>query len=242
MKNRIIQTLIVMIFILHLVGCSNSNKGVPQIEWVDFIKFEGITYYSNDYLSDAEKNNIELGEVFKTVKKKIADVVYDTNYVINNGDAAFHDIGTKVYSVVGYDTKFRLAVEADYGIRLYEAHRNPNATTGNDILDIKDKVKYITLNSEEDAQTVITTIENELDVKKIVDIILDSPLDEDTNRKSDKRYFLELHLHDGTSVTRCYWYDDNILVPNIKLFDTIVDIFNKYLDETDKMQQLDTMN
>lgn len=223
------KIILLVSWIVLIIITTACKKEMVEIDWVDFIKFDGITYYSNGYLTDDERNNIELGEIYEIVKFKVADVVSDTKYKTKDGDTAFHDVGTKVFSVVGYDTNFRLAIDTEYGIRLYEAHRNSKASYGRDILDIKDKVEYITLNSEQDAQTVMITIENKLDVNNIVNIVLDSTIVDEVSRVSDKRYFLEFHLTDGTSVTRCYWIDDNLLVPNIKLQDNMVDIINKYL-------------
>lgn len=221
-----------ILFALSLIIISTGCiKGMTEIEWVDFIKFDGIMYVSNDYLTNDELDNIELGEVYDTVKHKIADAVFDTKYKARDGDAAFHEIGTKVYSVLGYDTDFRLAVQTEYGIRLYEADSNPNASYGKEILDIENKVDYITLNSESDAQTVIATIDNKTDVESITNIVLNSPIVNEVNRTSDTRYFLEFHLIDGTSITRCYWIDDGLLERNIKLPDDIKNIINPYLEK-----------
>lgn len=219
------------LFILILLSTvSISSCGRPIIEWMDFIKFDGITYVSNNYLTEIERNNIELGEVYSIVEHKVADVVSDIKYKNKDGDAAFHEIGTQVYSVVGYDTSFRLAIETEYGIKLYEVDRNPNASIGADILDIENKVDFITLNSELDAQTIIIKIDNETDVKNIVNIVLNSPIIDVVNRTSDYRYFLEFHLTDGTTITRSYWIDDGLLTRNIKLPNEIKDIINPYLE------------
>lgn len=226
MRKTILFALSLIIIIS--TGCI---KKMAEIEWVDFIKFDDIMYVSNDYLTNDELDNIELGEVYDTVKHKIADVVFDTKYKARDGDAAFHEIGTKVYSVLGYDTDFRLAVQTEYGIRLYEADSNPNASYGKEILDIENKVDYITLNSESDAQTVIATIDNKTDVESITNIVLNSPIVNEVNRTSDTMYFLEFHLIDGTSITRCYWIDDGLLERNIKLPDDIKNIINPYLEK-----------
>ena len=58
-------------------------------------------------------------------------------------------------------------------------------------------------------------IENELDVNNIVNIVLSSTLDDEVRRVKDNRYFLEFHLKDGSYVTRCYWIDNNLLVPTV---------------------------
>lgn len=189
-----------------------------------------MTYQSDNYMNNDEFKNITLGKVFTKVKHKIADEVFDTNYKIKDGDAAFHKAGTKIYSVVGYDTNFRLSIDTDNGIRLYEVDNNPNASLGIDILDITDKVDYITLNPELDEKTVIATIDNETDVVNITNIILNSPIVDKINITSDNRYFLDFHLIDGTKVTRCYWIDDGILVPNILLPSEIKDIITPFIE------------
>ena len=51
-----------------------------------------------------------------------------------DGDAAFLDIGTRVYTVKGYLPTFRLAAYLDGVLQLYEADTNPCARTGADLL------------------------------------------------------------------------------------------------------------
>ena len=232
-KIKLFMGILTLIILLVIVFESIGSKKeiAAEISWVDFIQFNDITYHSNDYLTDEELQKIKLGTVYKEVEKKIADVIFNTDYKTKNGDAAFHEIGTKVYSVIGYDTDFRLAVQTEYGIKLYEADRNPNASFGKDLLDIESKVDYITLNSELDAQTVLITIDNETDVKNIVNIVLNSPIIDGVNIMSDQRYFLEFHLYDGTTITRCYWIDDGLLTRDIKLSNDIRNIIDHYLEK-----------
>lgn len=92
------------IFIL-LLGTLASCKALPirthvEIEWVDFIKWNGKEYngiYTAE-LADEKSIGGKIGEV----KFKVADNIFDTHYKIKNGDAAFHEKGTEIYEIKGY--------------------------------------------------------------------------------------------------------------------------------------------
>ncbi|MCH6264543.1 hypothetical protein [Neobacillus citreus] len=96
MKNWAIFILI----IFALTGCrSTPFDGHAVIDWVDFVKWDGIEYdgiYSG-VLADEEY----LGDKIGTVKFKVADNVTNPNYKIRNGDAAFHEKGTEIYAIKG---------------------------------------------------------------------------------------------------------------------------------------------
>ncbi|MFC4799277.1 hypothetical protein ACFPA1_07895 [Neobacillus sp. GCM10023253] len=96
MKNWAIFILI----IFALTGCrSTPFDGHAVIDWVDFVKWDGIEYdgiYSG-VLADEEY----LGDKIGTVKFKVADNVTNPNYKIRNGDASFHEKGTEIYAIKG---------------------------------------------------------------------------------------------------------------------------------------------
>lgn len=91
---------ILILLLLLLVGCrSTPPSGHPYINWVDFVKWNGKEYegiYSG-ILADEKFIGEKLGEV----KFKVADNVTHHGYKIKDGDAAFHEKGTEVYSIKG---------------------------------------------------------------------------------------------------------------------------------------------
>jgi hypothetical protein len=216
--------ILILFSIVSVSGCRHS-----KIEWMDFLKFDDITYYAVDYLIEDELDYIELGDVYKTVKHKVADVVFNINYKAKNGDAARYTRGTKVYSIIGYKTAFRLAVKTGMGIMLYEAVKNPNASIGADMLDLVNKVEYITLNSGTDRESVIVKIDNKTDVEKIINFIINSPIDDDIQITSDDKYYINFYFKDGTSTKRTYRVNDGELGKNIRIPEEMTDMINSYL-------------
>lgn len=219
MKMRLL--LLMMVVIFAMTACENEDReetveSTPEettetihIDWIDFIKFNDIMYTSVE--PDTYERDIELGAEYSEVEFKLSDVVIDPSYLSRNGDAAFHEIGTKVYEVVGYRPEFRLAVKVSSKTRLYESDYIPNAKDGRDVLDIDNKVEYITLNSDVDGKSVLYTIDNEEEVNEIVKMILESSIIMGTEYMSDKRFFIEFHLNDNTSVRRAYFYEDGVI-------------------------------
>ena len=62
---------------------------------------------------------------------------------------------------------------------LFEADTDPLATTGEDLLDIRGKVTAIDILSEEDAKTVLGTIDGERPVERFAELVLESPVDQE---------------------------------------------------------------
>lgn len=107
--------LIVLFSALTLSACSNTQT---IIDWVDFIKVGDHTYYSVDSLEIADVSLIS-NQVDK-VKFKVADVVKNTGYKTKAGDAAFHEIGTKIYEIKGQPNFLAVQVENTVnGYRIY---------------------------------------------------------------------------------------------------------------------------
>ncbi|MBS4215155.1 MULTISPECIES: hypothetical protein [Neobacillus] len=120
MKNWAIFILI----IFALTGCrSTPFDGHAVIDWVDFLKWDGIEYdgiYSG-VLADEEY----LGDKIGTVKFKVADNVTNPNYKIRNGDAAFHEKGTEIYAIKGVPQFIAVKSPRDiHGYRVYYSRKD----------------------------------------------------------------------------------------------------------------------
>lgn len=91
---------ILILLLLVLVGCrSTPPSGYAYINWVDFVKWNGKEYdgIHSGILADEKFIGKKLGEV----KFKVADNVTYHGYKIKDGDAAFHEKGTEIYSIKG---------------------------------------------------------------------------------------------------------------------------------------------
>ena len=198
--------LVVLLSFFGLVSCTSPNTQNVAIDWVNFIRFGGITYLAAPAKPGRPLTESDLGPVFATVTFKLEGNVQNPGYQIRDGDAAFLDAGTKVYTVNGYNPAFRLVAHKNNAVTLYEADTNPRARKGADLLDIGGKVLYIGIVSDQDGVTELGAIKDSKRVAKLVTLVLEAPVDQ--NRQGgNRRYFIAFHLVDGTVVTRVYWLD-----------------------------------
>jgi hypothetical protein len=185
--------------LLGLSACSDV-----QIDWVNFVRFGGITYVAKSDRVGRLPTDVDLGPVFATVHFRLDGNVHDPHYQINDGDAAFLDAGTPVYSVRGYAPTFRLNARTAGRLTFYEADTNPHATTGADLLDIGGKVRSIAVNSEQDGTTELGAVTDPTQVVALVAMVLGAPVDQKNRECVGTAYVLVFHLDDGTAVVRGY--------------------------------------
>ncbi len=208
--------LVVLLPLLGLVSCTSPNTQNVVIDWVNFIRFGGTTYLAAPTRPGRPLTESDLGPVFATVTFKLEGNVQNPGYQSRDGDAAFLDAGTKVYTVKGYSPTFRLAAHKNNAFTLYEADTNPHARKGADLLDIGGKVQYIGIVSDQDGVTELGAIKDPKRVAALVAMVLEAPIDQ--NRQGGHRqYFIAFHLADGTVVTRAYWLDTGELARGILL-------------------------
>ncbi len=200
-------------------GCSQATDRVDEgnvfIDWVDFIRFNDILYVRKVVVpldAFAEEDLV----YFDRVQFKVAGNVSDPSYRIKNGDAAFLEEGTLIYSIRGYSPDFRLVAK---GKGVYEADSNPHARRGADLLDIGGKVQYIGINNGVDGKTELASIREEGLVSSLVRMVLDAPVDQTVRSSGGRQLFLAFYLNDGTMVKRSFWPGDGLLSRGIMLPD-----------------------
>jgi heat shock protein HslJ len=204
MKNRKVFYLTMIILIASTislpVGCSKETNRIDEIDWVDFIKFNGITYLRT--IQSLPYSEEEL-EYFDEIRFRVEGNVDTPDYESKDGDAAYLDEGTQIYSIRGYSPDFRLVAETGTGLLLFEADTNPNAETGADLLDIGEKVEYIGINDPVDGKTELASITEPDLVSSLVEMVLEAPVDQ-AARSGGNQVFIEFHLRDGTGVNRSF--------------------------------------
>ncbi|WP_088012721.1 hypothetical protein [Gottfriedia acidiceleris] len=85
---------------LLLVACRfTSSESQSIIEWVDFVRWNGVEY--NGVQSGVLANENFIDEKVGEVKFKVSDHITNPRYKIKDGDAAFHEKGTEIYSIKG---------------------------------------------------------------------------------------------------------------------------------------------
>ena len=192
--------------------CTSPKANLPgntttsiSIDWVNFIQFQGITYLATYSRVGRKLQESDLGPIFATVRFKLEGNVNDPGYRSKDGDAAFLDPGTSVYTLKDYSSQFRLAAYQDGQLILYEADTNPHAKKGGDLLDIAGRVQYIGVNSEQDGVAELGAIKDPQQIANLVDMILNATVDQSYQSTDSLRYVIAFHLIDGTATVRAYW-------------------------------------
>ena len=224
LNTHSIAPLLMLLTVIGLASCGSQTGGPGSsggqnvsIDWVNFIRFHGITYLATSMRPQDGLSANQLGPVFDTVKFKLDGNVHDPNYQMKDGDSAFLAAGTQVYTVKGYKPAFRLAAHFAGHIQLYEVDTNPQAHTGADLLDIGSKVLFIGIMSSQDGATQLGAIKDFNEITSLVNMILASPVDANSMGQGSMTYFIAFHLQDGTSVIRAYWQDARIMQRGIVL-------------------------
>jgi hypothetical protein len=208
MKSRLLFLIsIIIILVVAVVVYWPSN-----IDWVDFIKFNDIEYFRKyDSVFIPEQDLY----YFDKIQFKVADNVGNF-YRFRNGDAAYLEKGTIIYSIKDYSPAFRLITGQG---ELYEAGTNPHAKKGADLLDIGGKVEYIGINSSVDGETELASIKDNNQVSDLVEMVLNAPVNQNSKEHGSLQYFIVFYLKDGTTVSRSYWLDTGELSRGILLPD-----------------------
>lgn len=112
------------ISILVLAGCNGLKENII-IDWVDFIHINDTKY--NSLYSAVIADQSFIGDEVGEVEFKVSDNVSDPSYKTKNGDAAFWEKGTKIYSVKGLANLIAVEdKELINGYRIYSTEDGPN--------------------------------------------------------------------------------------------------------------------
>jgi hypothetical protein len=206
---------LMLIGCLLLGGCDRRCVG-PECtapDYLDFLRFGGITYYAGDSnLVGRKPGRSDLGPVFAVVRRNPPSD--DLNYRMADGDAAFVAPGAPVYTVKGYRATFRLAAGGRGGLRFYEAREVPGAHSGADVLDLAGKVRYIGVNSGFDGTTELAAIKPRKRVAILVQAVLKAPV-RSTQISEGESCVVAFHLVDRTAVTRSFQLETGRLDPGV---------------------------
>ena len=174
------------------------------IDWVDLVQWNGITYLAATGPASAGASEPALGAQVATTKRKLAGNETDPSHRLQEGDAAFLETGTPIYSVSGYRSAFRIAVKNAGRIVIYEADTNPKARTGADLVDLDGKVDYLTI--ADSSERELAAIRDPVLVAHLVGLILQAPVDQSVQPPAGgPQYFVTIHMHDGTQTVRAFW-------------------------------------
>jgi hypothetical protein len=195
----------------------HDPNGRAAIDWVPFVRVGGLMFQAT--YSPATPTTVpesQLGETVLTVECTISETVNNPDYRPSNGDAAFLPVGTELRAVDGYRPDFRLAAWEDGAWRLYEVDDVPDATVGEDMLDLRDKVVAVHLVEGDRGESILRTVDDEAQVASLVDAVLRARVvSEKSNlyeRLGDESpVFVRFDLRDGTSVQRAWHVEAGLL-------------------------------
>lgn len=203
--------IMVMGLVIFLSGCSNINnndvnnpiKGNASIDWVDFVKLNGNTYTG---LHESAINNPAdvTNEVAGEVEFKVGDVVTNPNYRTKAGDAAFLEIGTKLYRVEGFEADKLIAAKDDQrigGYRLYVSEDYAKTMRLHYKDMPKDKIERIELYRSNET-TPFNTLESDDEKKSFIQLL--------ENGKDSGSYIPQNQDGDPAYYTMVFYTDEPI--------------------------------
>ena len=220
-------TLIVVVGIL-LAGCStnpskqDNNIFKTTIDWVEFVQWENTEYIRNYEASELDIEwpiGKELGEVAFMLNGHAG-----TQYQINNGDAAYLPIGTKLYEMEGYDPAFRIVANGD----VFEVARPGKARLFGDFLDLNGKVERVILQSNEDLSFIHEFSQKHSE--EFIEQLLTIPYAPDSENREGEQIFFAIELKDGSMTRSLYLPETGYLNYGGKASPRIVEIFEEELE------------
>jgi hypothetical protein len=199
---------------LLLAACGGGDGGTwpgPR-DYIDFVRFGGVTYYVADHGVGRPIASDDLGPRFAVVRANPPTSGPPLAYRPRDGDAAYLAVGSPVFTVKGYHPSFRLAASHRGGLRLYEAEEAAGARTGADLLDLAGKVRYLSVNS---GRFELARIKDGRRVAELVGQVLAAPV-RPTDGRAEHRYcFVVFNLADRTAVRRAFFPDTGELRPGV---------------------------
>lgn len=233
-------SMFILLFTL-VTGCQSTAIDSPkdllpnthvEIDWVDFLKWEGIEY--NGIHSGVLADKTHIGEKLGEIQFKVADNISNSSYKIKDGDAAFHEKGTAIYAINGYPNL--LAVESTHAINGYEVYYSTEETKYE--WHFKDmpleKVRKIEIHQAytPEGTTLVNGINNKEEVDRFLDILEKSeenPNFQPDTLEKDPAYYHMIFYTDGPIAykygmqfdgTTFYWHpwDTSILSEEISSF------------------------
>ena len=103
-------------------GCGAGTETRTFIRWVPFVHVHGHQYIAVPSL-DVPTPESELGRVVAAVRHTLEGNVHDPHYRARNGDASFLPVGTRLRSVHGFGSWFRVASVVHHQVTVYQLDR-----------------------------------------------------------------------------------------------------------------------
>jgi hypothetical protein len=187
--------------LLAACGGGGGGTGSDSRDYIDFVRFGGVTYYVADHGVGRPITAGDLGPEIARVRANPPTSGSPLAYRPRDGDAAYVAVGSPVFSVRGYRPGFRLAASHHGRLRLYEAEEAVGARTGSDLLDLDGKVRYLSVNS---GRFELARIKDRPRVAELVGQVLAAPVRPASGRIQQRYCFVVFNLTDRTAVRRLF--------------------------------------
>lgn len=184
-----------------LVACSHTI-----IDWADFVKVDGKEYHAvyNGVLAD----KVHIGKEVEQVKFKISGNITRTNYKAKNGDAAFWEKGTKIFTVKDMPAFVMIRDDDEInGYRLYQQHASDYLWMYSKIN--KEEIQRIELYKGYQNPDLIQEITDEQEIAELMDTL---------DRSKEQPAFTPNTSQDDPTLYHMVFYNDKPIAHKYELF------------------------
>ncbi|MEI4770406.1 hypothetical protein WAX74_12240 [Psychrobacillus sp. FJAT-51614] len=198
---------------LFLVSCNSITQPFSHtiIDFVDFVKINDKEYEALYSVIIADPKNI--GEKIGEVKFKVSDNVSNPSYRTKDGDAAFWDKGTEIFSVTNREDLIAIKDESIVnGYRIYYSRSDDNNF----------KYHYKDINLESiikielyDGNTTLTnTLKNDTEINDLLSILnegtVSSSFSPNTTQGYPVSYQIVLYSEEEIAYYYSLFFDGNV--------------------------------
>ena len=192
-------------------------SGAPDglIDWVSFVQHDGVQYLPTWPVAEVPED--QLGPVIATVTCRRSTSTLDVDEPARDGDAGHLPAGTQLRVLTGVAPALRLAVQVEDGWQVHDAHDVAGATTGGQLLDLRQVVR-VSLVESQDGVDVVRSVEVPTDVERLVRAVRAAPVVTQVEAHAAVRgplWFVRFELAHGPPVQRAWYPDGGVLFPRI---------------------------
>jgi hypothetical protein len=199
---------------------------------LDYVTFDGI-----DYVHWAEEpgralSRDDLGAEFAKVECSFFDDRRTCPFGMDAA-AAYLPTGTRMYTVRGYRTEFRLAAVVNERVFLYQVWRSPRAKVGRELYDVAGRVRavHVQRGDPNAAGSGPSIAVDAADVTALVDLLLGGEMRPPrTHPYGEPRYWITLWLADGTTLGRPYFGDTSEVLGGLVVPRDFRRILDRYVE------------
>lgn len=205
---------ILLICSLIMVSCNSISQPFSHtiIDWVDFVKINGKEYEALYSVIIADPKNI--GEKIGEVKFKVSDNVSNPSYRTKDGDAAFWNKGTEIFSVI--DREDLIAIQDKNSINGYRIYysRSEDSNFNYHYKDINlESINKIEL-YEGNNPILINSLEDETEINDLLSILnegtVSSSFSPKTTHGDPATYQIVLYSEEEIGYYYSLFFDGNV--------------------------------